>query len=137
MKTIAIRLTDGQDLYQEIERLVTEHQIKGGVILSAVGGLRESTIRVPVIDGNVQYIHPQNVEIDCAHGTVATNGLHVHISVSDTDGKAMGGHLKPGCTIRTTCELVIGVLEEVTFSRQPDAHTGYDELVIENIEKDG
>lgn len=131
MKTIAVRLTDGQDLYQEIENLVAEHEIKAGIILSAVGGLSESTIRVPVIDGRVKYIHPPNVEIDCAHGTVAANGLHVHISISDVDGKVWGGHLKSGCTIRTTCELVIGILEDVTFSRQPDPHTGYDELVVE------
>lgn len=104
-----------------------------GVILSAVGSLKESTIRVPVIDGNVQYIHPQDLEIDTVHGTVSANGCHLHITVSDIEGQAWGGHLKEGCIIRTTCELVIGVLEDKVFTREPDAQTGFDELVIQEL----
>jgi uncharacterized protein len=96
MKTIAIRLRDGQDLYQEIEKLVAKYTVKAGVILSAVGSLRESTIRVPVINGNVRYIHPSNLEIDNLHGTVSMSGLHLHISVSDIEGHVWGGHLKTG-----------------------------------------
>lgn len=42
----------------------------------------------------------------------------------------MGGHLKEGCIVRTTCELVICILEETIFERQPDDITGFDELVI-------
>jgi predicted DNA-binding protein with PD1-like motif len=33
-------------------------------------------------------------------------------------------------TIRTTCELVIGMLDDKTFAREPDQKTGFDELVI-------
>ncbi len=44
----------------------------------------------------------------------------------------MGGHLKEGCLVRTTCELVIGILENTVFKRKPDAQTGFDELVIES-----
>ncbi|ELI3176699.1 hypothetical protein SD679_000914 [Salmonella enterica] len=35
-----------------------------------------------------------------------------------------------GCTVRTTLELVIGELPALTFSRQPCAISGYDELHI-------
>jgi predicted DNA-binding protein with PD1-like motif len=131
MKTIALRLHDDQDLVQEIRRLVARHDVKAGVILSAVGSLKTSKIRVPVIDGNVTYISPSNLEIDNVHGTVSVNGCHLHITVSDVTGVVMGGHLKEeGCIIRTTCELVIGILEDTTFSREPDEQTGFDELVI-------
>ena len=130
MKTIATRLHDGQDLFTEIQRLAAEHQVKAGVILSAVGSLKTSKIRVPVIDGEVTYLSPSDLEIDTVHGTVSENGCHLHISVSDIKGKVTGGHLKEGCIIRTTCELVIGVLEETSFSREPDEQTGFDELII-------
>jgi len=114
----------------EIQKIAHEHDIKAGVILSAVGSLWKSTIRVPIIDGDVKYIHPENLEIDNLHGTVSVNGCHLHISVSDTEGKVSGGHLKEGCVIRTTCELVIGILEATTFSREADSDTGFDELVV-------
>ena len=131
MKTIAIRLVDGQDLMTEIVKLANEKDIKAGVILSAVGSLKESNIRVPVIDGKVKYINPTNLEIDNLHGTVSKNGVHLHISASNTDGLVMGGHLKEGNIIRTTCELVIGILNGMEFKRERDESTGFDELMIE------
>jgi predicted DNA-binding protein with PD1-like motif len=130
MKTIAIRLHDGDDLLEEIKKLVAKHTIQAGVILSAVGSLRESRIRVPVIEGEVKYITPKNLEIDSLHGTVSVNGCHLHISVSDVDGDVMGGHLKEGNIIRTTCELVIGILSDTVFNRELDRQTGFDELVV-------
>lgn len=130
MQTVAIRLHDGQDLLLEIKKLAEANSIEAGVIISAVGSLKASTIRVPIIDGNVKYIHPQNLEIDSVHGTVSKHGNHLHISVSDLEGRVWGGHLKEGCIIRTTCELVIGIVEGKVFTRALDKETGYDELVI-------
>jgi predicted DNA-binding protein with PD1-like motif len=43
----------------------------------------------------------------------------------------MGGHLKTGCIVRTTCELVIGILDDITFKRKTDPETGFDELTLE------
>ena len=130
MKTVAARLHDGQDLLEEITRLLKRHEVKAGVILSAVGSLKTSKIRLPIIDGNIKYIHPTDLEIDSLHGTVSENGSHLHISVSDVNGVVSGGHLKEGCIVRTTCEIVIGVLEDTTFNREPDESTGFDELVV-------
>lgn len=130
MKTVAIRFQDGQDLLKCIKQLVKEHNIKAGIILSAVGSLKTSKIRVPVINGKFKYIEPTNLEIDNLHGTVSVNGCHLHISVSSINGSVMGGHLKEGCIVRTTCELVIGILEDTIFKRGLDPQTGFDELVI-------
>jgi predicted DNA-binding protein with PD1-like motif len=130
MKTVAKRLHDGQDLLEEINGFVKDESILAGVILSAVGSLKTSKIRVPIINGQVKYLSPKNLEIDNLHGTVSINGCHLHISVSDIDGKVTGGHLKEGCIIRTTCELVIGILDDASFNRELDKNTGFDELVI-------
>jgi uncharacterized protein len=133
MKTIATRLKDGQDLLAEIQKLAKANDVQAAVILSAVGSLRESNIRVPVINEQMSYIHPQNLEIDSVHGTISANGCHLHISVSDIHGNVFGGHLKGGCIIRTTCELVVGILEDTVFKREPDEATGFDELVIQAV----
>lgn len=130
MKTIAKRLQDGQDLVLEIRKIAEENNIEAGVILSAVGSLTESTIRVPVIDGEVKYVHPEKLEIVSLMGTVSKYGCHLHISVSDLEGKVFGGDAREGCSVRTTCELVIGILEDKTFTREEDENTGFKELKI-------
>ncbi|MEJ0053393.1 MAG: PPC domain-containing DNA-binding protein [bacterium] len=131
METIAVRLTDGQDLLVEIKDVTFKQDIEAGVILSGVGSLKKAKIRVPVINGEVKYIEPQNLEIDALHGTVSKNGCHVHITVSDISGNAYGGHIKEGCIVRTTCELVIGIVKNTRFKRTLDPATGFEELVIE------
>ncbi len=42
----------------------------------------------------------------------------------------IGGHLCVGSLVRTTAELVIGLLPEWQFSRKLDLATGYAELQI-------
>lgn len=130
MQIVAKRLREGQDLFIAIERVAKDEAIKAGVVLSAVGSLKESKIRVPVINGKVNYISPSNLEIDSVHGTVSIAGNHLHITASDVNGKVYAGHLKEGCIVRTTCELVIGILNGVEFDRTPDPDTGFDELDI-------
>jgi predicted DNA-binding protein with PD1-like motif len=46
----------------------------------------------------------------------------------------VGGHLKEGCIIRTNCELVIGILENIQFSRKADFDTGFYELVVDQTQ---
>jgi hypothetical protein len=58
--------------------------------------------------------------------------MHVHMSVSDKDGNAIGGHLIDG-TIFTTLELVIGTIQGVSFTREVDSKTGFDELVVRSV----
>lgn len=130
MHTVVKRLTKGQDVLFEIEKLLEEHNITAGVVLSAVGSLSKSKIRVPVIDGIAKYIQPRELEIISLQGTMSVNGCHIHIAVADSNGTVLGGHLMPGCTVRTTCELVIGILEDTTFERMPDTATGFDELSV-------
>lgn len=130
MKTLSIRIRNGFDLVNEIQRVVTENNIQAGVILSGVGGLTKANFRVPVIDGDTKYIYPENLEIVSTTGTVSVNGMHIHISGSDVEGKVWGGHLKEGSLVRMTCELVIGILDDTVFNREEDGETGYKELVI-------
>jgi hypothetical protein len=135
MKTLAIRLITGRDLKVEIERLIEVNKIQAGVVLSGVGSLSRAKIRLPITSKNVRYKEVGDCEIDSLHGTVSVNGSHLHITVSDGEGHTWGGHLSEGCEVRTTCELIIGILEDKKFFRKLDKDTGFEELTIsENAE---
>ena len=53
------------------------------------------------------------------------------MSVSDAQGAVRGGHLMPGCIVRTTAEVVIALLPGWEFRRELDVATGFRELAAE------
>jgi len=57
-------------------------------------------------------------------------GAHLHMAVSDTQGRVIGGHVCKGCEIRTTAELLIAELRDYKLSREYDPTTGFKELVV-------
>lgn len=50
--------------------------------------------------------------------------------LSTATGAVFGGHVAPGCVVRTTAEVLLALLPEWAFSRELDAQTGFDELVV-------
>lgn len=70
-------------------------------------------------------------EIVSLVGTLSPEGAHLHISISDGGGQTVGGHLQEGALIYTTAEMVLGELDNLTFSRPMDPETGYDELAVQ------
>lgn len=131
MKEHAFRLQKGQDLKLELEKYVKDNKIKAGVIVSGVGCLYQAVIRNA---GGKECIKlEKDVEIVSITGTFSIDGCHIHIAVSDEELNTYGGHLKDGCLINTTAEIVILELEEYTFSREMDEKTGYKELVVKKL----
>ena len=128
MKPHVIRLTYGSDLKKEIEKYTTENNIKAGCILSAVGCLNKLVLRTAG-SKSIEEIE-DDFEIVSATGTISPDGCHIHISVSDDKLQTYGGHLKDGCIVNTTVELILLELEEYNFTREMDKETGYKELVI-------
>ncbi len=45
-------------------------------------------------------------------------------------GRVSGGHVSYGCIVRTTAEVLLLLLPEWSFSREPDSATGFAELVV-------
>jgi uncharacterized protein len=128
IKTFSVRLKPDQDLKLQILNLCTEKNISAGVILSSVGSLKTANLRFSDQKNGTLLTGP--FEILSLNGTVSKNGLHLHISISDDTGRTLGGHLLDGCRIHTTCELVIGELDDTIFSREIDPQTNYMELKI-------
>ncbi len=133
MKQVTVRLKDGQFLREEIERVAREQNIQAGVILSVVGGLKNAHLRMPRLETGEHIIQDLigPFEIVSGTGTVSPDGCHIHLSISDRNGDCHGGHLKEACEIFYTVELVIGVFEDVRYSRIMDAETGFEELAID------
>ena len=69
-------------------------------------------------------------EIVSLTGTVSVSGSHLHISISDSTGKTIGGHLLEGCMIYTTAEIVIGTTTHYEFTRKKDGTTEWEELQL-------
>ncbi|WP_435249957.1 PPC domain-containing DNA-binding protein [Vibrio sp. nBUS_14] len=125
---IATRLTRGQDLKLELQKLVTKHNVISGSIASCVGCVSQLNIRLANAN-HTKFIQAQ-FEIVSVMATLTPNHQHVHISVADENGDVIGGHLLEGTIIATTAELILHRYDTLTFSREHDDSTGYTELTI-------
>ena len=128
MKIYPLRLKPNQDLRQSLKNFVNQENIKAGFILSAIGSLKQAKIRFANQQSSTILI--EKFEILSLNGTIATSGVHLHIAISDKEGKTIGGHLDDECIIYTTGEIIIGTTEEFIFNRTIDEQTGYKELEI-------
>lgn len=128
MQTICKRLRRGDDLLLSIRRLAEEYSLQAGTVLSAVGCL--SRLRVRDASGAVIREVEEDVEILSLTGTVSARRTHLHICCAREDLSCLGGHLVEGCTVNTTCELVIGILDGWRFGAEQDGTTGYDEILF-------
>ena len=132
MKTLPIRLTPGQDLRTALEAAVQSQNCRAAFVLSGIGSLSTAGIRFAGADQPTRMT--QDMEILSLSGSVASDGAksssHLHMAISTADGQVLGGHVVPGCIVRTTAEVLLALLPDWEFSREPDAATGYDELVV-------
>ncbi len=128
MTTHALRLVPGQDLKLSIQNFVASEKFKSGVILSSVGSLSQAHVRFASSEHKT--VLPGPFEILNLNGTLSQDGVHLHINIADAKGQTTGGHLLEGCLILTTCELVIGTFESISFSRELDPQTNFKELKI-------
>jgi predicted DNA-binding protein with PD1-like motif len=128
IKIHPLRLKPGQDLKKGIEEWVKKENIESGWIVTCVGSLKHASIRYANKPGadTLEGLF----EIVSLTGTISVSGLHLHISVSDSTGKTIGGHLMDGCIVYTTAELVLGSSDQFVFSREKDGTTPWKELQI-------
>lgn len=126
----AIRLTPGQDLKKSLHELVQSRNIQAGWIISCVGSLTQYHLR---------FANKRNgalangyYEIISLSGTLSTQGSHLHLAISDENGRVTAGHLLDGCTIYTTAEIIIGESADWIFAREADGTTEWKELQIKN-----
>lgn len=132
MRMVVTRLHEGQDLKQSIEKLVAAMNLSAATVISGVGSLHSATLRMAGAKANKQDIRTLQgpFEIVSLIGNLGPDRSHLHMSVSDKDGQVVGGHVKAGCMVDTTVELVLAVEDNLMFDKEADPHTGFDELSI-------
>ncbi len=134
-KSIVERLEPGDDFLVALKRIASANNIKAGVIVSAVGSFSSAGLRFAGANDATTLVGP--FEVVSVTGTISDTSMHVHLSVADSSGKTIGGHLMPGCKVFTTIELVIlDLSDEWSFERKTDAKTTYQELEPRRIHSD-
>lgn len=129
MQAHAFRLHPGDDLREGLSAYVAQHGIEAGAVLTCVGSLAVATLRLANQEGPTEY--RGHFEIVSLVSTLsATGGGHLHLSVADSTGRTLGGHLLAGCRVYITAEIVLIALPELKFSRETDPTFGYQELVV-------
>ena len=127
----ALRLRPGQDLLDELQHFARARRLRAAFVAACSG----SAVRTRVRYANQPEptVREGHFEIVSLSGTLNGDGAHVHASFADSTGATFGGHLMPGTLVYTTAEIVIGELDAVAFTREPDPTYGYRELVPQRL----
>ncbi|MGG6237824.1 PPC domain-containing DNA-binding protein [Nodosilinea sp. AN01ver1] len=131
MQTYCFRLTPGQDLKQELQTFAQAQALEAGVILTGLGSLTQASLRFAAVEEASAIAGP--LELISLSGTLSRHGIHLHGAVADDQGRVYGGHIMPGCMIRTTAEIAIANLSHLRLHRQADPATGYLEMVVDAL----
>ena len=129
MNIYALRLQPNQDLRMELEHICLTKNWSSAWIVTCVGSLIQANLRMAGASAKLLLKGP--FEITSLVGTLSQDGVHLHITLSDSTGHTIGGHLCRESKIFTTAEIVIGYDSNITFERNLDPHTGYDELHVQ------
>jgi uncharacterized protein len=121
-----LRLKPGQDLKKELHQCA--QNFNAGFVIGCCGSL--SKLRIRPAQSSNSFEKNENFEIISLQGSLAKDGVHLHISVSDNSCQTYGGHLLDGCLISTTAEILVIELNDYIFSRKLDPGTSYKELCI-------
>lgn len=127
-KIHAFRLKPGQNLKKEIEAYARKENIEAGWIMTCVGSLTQTNLRFANQPESSK--STGHFEIVSLVGTVSMHGSHLHLSVSDSTGQTIGGHLSGENLVYTTAEIVLGESTQLIFTREQDGSTPWKELQV-------
>lgn len=127
MAMLPIRLGPGDDLRHALEAALRTAGGSAAFVVAGIGSLGTTKIRYAGADDATSIAG--DVEILTLAGSLGEDHSHPHGAVADAGGRVSGGHAAYGCIVRTTAEILVALLPGWRFTREPDARTGYDELV--------
>ena len=123
------RLKPGDDLKKSIQHYVNNHHIQAGWMVTCVGSITNYQLRLANQPAGTT--GSGHFEIVSLNGTLSQNGSHLHMSISDSTGKTIGGHLMEGNIVYTTAEIVLQSSDSLVFRREKDGSTPWEELQID------
>ncbi|XP_074541591.1 bifunctional protein GlmU-like [Halichoeres trimaculatus] len=129
----AVRFGPGQELLGSLQAFVEEAGLRAPFIITCVGSVTKATLRLANATATNQneLLHLSGqYEIVSLVGTLNPDA-HLHICLSDSQGRTVGGHVMGDLQIFTTAEVVIGEASQLEFRREEDERTGFPELVVQ------
>ena len=129
MNIYALRLPPNHDLRMELEQICLAQDWSSAWVVTCVGSLTQANLRMAGATEKTLLKGP--FEITSLVGTLSQDGVHLHITLADSTGRTIGGHLCRESKVFTTAEIVIGYDSNITFERNLDPKTGYDELHVQ------
>lgn len=136
------RLMPGEDLFAGLERISKEHGIERGMIISAIGSLKnvffvnvKTSIHLPVRSEDILEIEEAGpVELLSLEGNFFPSEkegnpvFHLHAIIGSPSGTVMGGHLLKA-DVFTTTEIFIGKIVGSSVYKAKSDVTGRMELL--------
>lgn len=122
------RLAHGDDLLEALVRICGAQGITAGRV-DAIGAVRMARLAFyDQAEREYRYFElDRPLEITKLMGNISLRDgrpmVHAHVTLSDRDGSAFGGHLAEG-TIVFACEYVIEAFAGADFVREYDVATG-------------
>ena len=129
MRALPVRLSPGDDLRAAMVEALRASGLDAGFVVQGIGSLSVAQLRYAGRPDPTEL--RGDLEILTLAGSISPDGAHLHMSVSDADGRVFGGHVGPGCIVRTTAELLLALLPDQHFARRIDPRTGYLELMLD------
>jgi len=141
-RVILSRLMPDEDLFTALKRIARDYGVERGVILSAIGSLKNVVFRnvktnvdVPVkLEDTNEMEEAGPFELLSLEGNIFPSEndgdlmIHLHVMLGSPSGNVMGGHLFKA-TIFTTTEVFIGkIVGSSVFKAKSDV-TGLVELL--------
>ena len=127
----ALRLKPGEDPVAALRALQRQTGAQAMALVTCVGSLTRAMIRHANRPEATEY--RGHYEITSLVGTIDPAGEHLHLTITDPEGRAYGGHLLAGSSVYTTAEIVVLILDDLAFARAPCPYSGYDELIVNNL----
>ena len=130
---VMVKLDDGEDLLDSLQRVVKEHRIDSGTVLWGIGMLRD--FEVGYFDGKAYHrkTFATPHELLALHGSIASRAdpvFHLHVAGGNEAHGVVGGHLFKG-TVNVLSEVCLARFDRVRLGRELSPRSGLRELVVE------
>jgi len=129
VRSYVVRLQPGQEVGTELAKLAHDEGLQAGSVVSVVGSLTDVSLRFANEPDTTRM--QGHFEVVALSGYLADGELHLHMAVSDGDGKTVGGHLMPGNVVYTTLVVAIDEHTRLRYRRVENPKTKTRDLVIE------
>jgi predicted DNA-binding protein with PD1-like motif len=123
-RIVVLRFKYKADLLAGLKKMVEQEHIRNGVILAALGSVRDYQIHqvsnrtFPTHDTYTKNVS-EPADLVSMNGYIIQGRVHAHVTLA-TPNKVMAGHLEPDTHVFTFAVVTIGVMNETDLSRVDD-----------------